>query len=86
MLPNTSTDEKVGVKPNFGVRQGPSSRDLLIEPVEVKYQCEDCFTNKKDLVLLPCNHFEFCSSCIFRDSQFGVNHLCLTCNTVASRD
>ena len=85
LLSNNSTDENIHHRPSTSLKDAQSSGDHLIEPLhEVKYQCDDCNNKKKDIILLPCHHFEACSTCLFRDSQFGVDHKCPTCNTVHS--
>lgn len=50
--------------------------------VEIPIMCEECGANKKDVIIKPCNHFEYCFKCLIKEINFNQDQLCPTCNCV----
>lgn len=76
-----STEENIPHKLSSDFKQ-EKSKDFLLETPDIKHQCEECNSRKKDIVILPCHHFEQCSWCLIRESIFATDHRCPTCSQV----
>lgn len=55
-----STEEDEDEEDNDSNELTPSQNELI---------CGICFSNPRDVLLIPCNHFKFCSSCYASHSE-----------------
>lgn len=56
--------------------------DIQLTEAELPMRCEECGIHKKDIIMKPCNHFEFCFQCLNKEINFSLEQTCPTCNKV----
>lgn len=52
--------------------------------MERRLQCQICYSNVRDVVILPCSHFMFCKQCIERHVNTSQARTCPVCRGTIS--